>query len=180
MPRNDAERRRLEEALVALYETHYERVARYVFVRIGDREEAEDLASETFVRALRSLDEYEERGLPMEAWLFRIARNLVVDHVRKKGKRERVPLDTVPLRSDADPESDAETADRVERLRRAMERLSPAQREVIGLRFYSGLSSEECAKILGKKPGAIREMQSAAVKVLRRVLAKEFEGEQGI
>lgn len=175
-----AERQRREEALVALYETHYERVARYIFVRLGDRQEAEDLASETFVRALGSLDRFEERGLPLEAWVFRIAHNLVVDQVRRRNRAERVPLDGIPIRSDADPEEDAEMSDQIERLRRAMAQLSPAQREVIGLRFFSGLSSEECAKVLGKKPGAVREMQSAAVKALRRALAEEFKDEPGI
>lgn len=179
-PAQEKERRRREEALAALYETHYERVARYIFARLGDRQEAEDLASETFVRALGSLDRFEERGLPMEAWLFRIAHNLLVDHIRKRSRAERVPLDGIPVRSDADPAEDAQTSEQIERLRRAMARLSPAQREVIGLRFYSGLSSEECARILNKKPGAVREMQSAALKTLRRALAQEFQGEQGI
>ena len=172
-----AECRRREEALIALYESHYERVARYIFARLGDRQKAEDLASETFVRALGSLNRFEERGLPMEAWIFRIAHNLVVDWMRKRSRVDRVPLDGILIRSDADPEEDAETSDQIEHLKRAMDHLSPAQREVIGLRFFSGLSSEECARVLGKKPGAVREMQSAAVKTLRRVLVREFEGE---
>jgi len=163
------------EALVRMYEESYVRVARYFYVRIGDQQEAEDLASETFVRALRSLDSYQERGLPMEAWVFRIARNLAVDHVRKAGKRQTVTLDEVPVRDTVDAEEQAEIDIESERVMAALDHLSESHREVISLRFFSGLSSKECARILGKKPGAVREMQSAAIKNLRKLLAGNGE-----
>lgn len=175
MAKGKAERTRREEALVGLYDEYYEKVARYIFVRIGNREEAEDLASETFVRALKSLDGYEERGLPMVAWVFKIAHNIVVDHLRKVSKRQIVHIDEAILSDESDPQESVETNDQIERLSEALNGLSAAQREVIGLRFYSGLSSEECGKILGKKPGAVREMQSAAIKSLRQALSKEME-----
>ena len=175
MAEKEALRKKKQEALVKLYEERYSKVARYVFVRIGNQAEAEDLASETFVKALKSLDSYQERGLPMEAWVFRIAHNLVVDHLRKVSKRQVVALDEMPIHdSDSiDLEEKAELDIETGKLLKALEHLSPAQREVISLRFFSGLDSTECGKVLGKKPGAVREMQSAAIKSLRKVLDQE-------
>ncbi len=173
MAKKEIERKKLEEMLVALYEESYDKVARYIFIRIGNQQESEDLASETFVRALRSLDSYQERGLPMEAWIFKIAHNIVVDYLRKVSKRQMVNLDEVTIADDSNPEDEAVSNDQIARVTKALGGLSPSQREVIALRFFSGLSSAECAKLLGKQPGAVREMQSAAIKSLRQVLYKE-------
>ena len=82
---------RNKEAIAALYETHYDRVARDIAVRIGNIDEAEDLASEVFIKAVRSADSYREKGAPMEAWLFKIAHNITVDQLRKRSRR---PLHT--------------------------------------------------------------------------------------
>ncbi len=154
--------------MVSLYEDNYNKVVQYAFVRVGNRPEAEDLASETFARALRALDSYEERGLPMEAWIFKIAHNIVTDHLRKASKRKVVAIEDVVLAGSVDPEEVAEIDIQIERLAEALKLLSPDHREVIALRFFSGLTSIECGKILGRKPGAVREMQSMAVKILRK------------
>lgn len=173
MAKKEIERKKLEEMLVALYEESYDKVARYIFIRIGNQQESEDLASETFMRALKSLDSYQERGLPMEAWIFKIAHNIVVDYLRKVSKRQMVNLDEVTIVDDSNPEEAAVSNDQIARVTKALGGLSSSQREVIALRFFSGLSSAECAKLLGKQPGAVREMQSAAIKSLRQVLYKE-------
>ncbi len=151
------------------------RVTRYIAVRIGNSAEAEDLASEVFVRALRSVDTYKETGAPLEAWVFRIAHNIVVDHLRKKGRRPgSIPLDDAPpVRFLEDPTERAEQDEELGELKRAMEQLSEGQRQVLALRYGAGLSSEEAAQALGKKPGAVREMQSAAVKKLRSIMQPE-------
>lgn len=158
-----------------LYETHFERVARYIGVRIGDLSEAEDLASEVFVRALRSVDSYRETGAPMEAWVFKIAHNMVVDHLRKKSRRPAaVPVDEAfPLAGADDPTENLERQQEVQQLHRAVSRLSEAQQQVLALRFGAEMTSEQAAQVMGKKPGAIREMQSAAVKKLREILGSE-------
>ena len=160
-------------ALTALFETHFERVSRYIAVRIGNRSEAEDMASEVFVRALQSVDSYRETGSPMEAWVFRIAHNIVVDHLRRRGRRPgSVPLDDAPPVSyTPNPGAHLERQEELRELHRALEQLSEAQRQVLALRFGADLSSEEAAHAMGKKPGAIREMQSAAVKKLRSILS---------
>lgn len=162
-------------ALTALFETHFERVSRYIAIRIGNRSEAEDMASEVFVRALQSVDSYRETGAPMEAWVFRIAHNIVVDHLRRRGRRpSSIPLDNAPPISHThDLGERLEREEELRELHRALEQLSEAQRQVLALRFGGGLSSEEAAQVMGKKPGSIREMQSAAVKKLRSILGPQ-------
>lgn len=168
-----AERRRKEATLASLYDEYYDKIARYVFVRIGDRTEAEDIAGEVFLKALESLDSYKERGAPMQAWLFKIAHNLVVDHFRKMERRKAVPIDTVQIPDTTKPEDIVETRWQIEKLSEALKQLTAAQREVISLRFLGGLTSVEVGEILGKSSGAVREMQSAAIKLLRKLVYEE-------
>jgi RNA polymerase sigma-70 factor (ECF subfamily) len=173
MERSASERSSKEAALAALYDEYYDKIGRYIFVRIGNRVEAEDLVGEVFLRALRSLDTYEERGIPMHAWLFRIAHNLVVDYLRKAAKRKTVPIDTVQVVAEQDPQAMTEIRMKVARVSKVLDQLTPAQRQVIDLRFFGGLTSEETSIILNKSGGAVREMQSAAIKQLRKLLHEE-------
>jgi len=162
-----------EERLVNLYDEYYDKIAHYAFLHIGSRTEAEDLAGEVFLKALKSVGAYQERGTPMQAWLFRIAHNLVVDHLRKAAKRKIVPLDTVQIESDANPITIAEKNIELEKVTRVMEQLTQEQREVLSLRFFGGLTSKEAGCILNKSSGAVREMQRAAIEKLRHLLATE-------
>ena len=173
MERSAGERSSKEAALAALYNEYYDKIARYIFVRIGDRTEAEDLAGEVFLKALESLDSYKERGIPMQAWLFKIAHNLVVDYIRQATKRKTVPIDTVEVADESDLQAMAETNIEWARVAKAVDQLTPAQRQVIELRFFSGLTSEEAGRVLNKGSGAVREMQSAAIKQLRKLLYEE-------
>jgi len=168
------ETRRVNEArLTSLYDEYYNKIAHYAFVRIGDRTEAEDLTGEVFLKALESLKSYEERGIPMQAWLFRIAHNLVVDHLRKAAKRKTVSIDTVQIEAEADPVALADRNIELEKVAGAMEQLTSEQREVLRLRFFGGLTSKEAGSILKKSDGAVREMQRAAVEKLRRLLVTD-------
>ncbi len=163
-------------AVAALYETHFERVVRYIAFRIGNVDEAQDLASEVFVRALRSVDSFKETGAPMEAWVFKIASNITIDYFRRNGRRPAaLPLDTAySVAAPDDPTANAEAQDEANRLRKAMECLSKAQQQVLSMRFGGQMTAEEVARALGKKPSAIREMQSAAIKKLRQIMP-EYE-----
>ena len=161
---------RAEDRLAALYEEYYDRIARYVYVRIGDRDEAQDIAGETFLRALKSLRSYQERGIPMHAWLYRIAHNLVVDHLRKASRQKTMPIENLEIVDDTDPADVVETKMEFERVSQAMGHLTEEQREVLRLRFFGGLTSKEAGSILGKGDGAVREMQRAAIEKLRLVL----------
>jgi RNA polymerase sigma-70 factor (ECF subfamily) len=164
------EQREKENRLASLYDEYFDRIARYIYVRLGDRNEADDLAGEVFLKALESLKSYKERGIPMQAWLFRIAHNVLVDRLRKKGRMATVPIDGVPVEAREDPAAMAEKSIEMERVNEAMQKLTPEQREVVRLRFFGDLSSKEVGAILRKSDGAVREMQRAAVEKLRRLL----------
>jgi RNA polymerase sigma-70 factor, ECF subfamily len=158
------------DMLASLYEAYYDRIAHYIYSHIGDKTEAEDLASEVFLKAVESLKTYQERGLPMQAWLFKIAHNLMVDRLRKASKYRMLPIETVEIKEETDPVETAELNLEMERVTAAMENLTAEQREVVKLRFLGGLTSKEVSEILNKNDGAVREMQRAALEKLRQLL----------
>jgi RNA polymerase sigma-70 factor (ECF subfamily) len=164
------EQREKENRLADLYDEYFDRIARYIYVRLGDRNEAENLAGDVFLKALESLKSYKERGVPMQAWLFRIAHNVSVDHLRKRGRTTTVPIDSVTITAGEDPAAIAAKNIEMERVNEAIQKLTPGQREVVRLRFFGGLSSKEVGAILRKSDGAVREMQSASLKKLRGLL----------
>ncbi|MBT9149586.1 MAG: sigma-70 family RNA polymerase sigma factor [Dehalococcoidia bacterium] len=162
------ETRSAKDALASLYEEYYDRIVRYIFVRIDDQNEAENLGGDVFLRALQSLDSYRGQREQMRAWLFKIAHNLVVDYLRKMSKRKDISINEIQIPDDKPTvEEVVETKLQIEELSKALKRLTPAQREVIGLRFFAELSSAETGKILGRSNGAVREMQRAAIETLR-------------
>lgn len=163
-----AETKPTKAVIASLYEQYYDKIVRYIFVRINDQSEAENLGGDVFLKALRSLDSYRGRSEQIRAWLFKIAHNLVVDYLRKTSKRKVVSLDDTEIRDRVSVEEAVEARLEVERLSQALKQLTPPQREVIGLRFFAGLSSAEVGKRLGKSGGAVREMQRAAVETLRK------------
>ena len=162
-----------EDRLASLYEEYYDRIARYVYIRIGNRAEAEDIAGEVFLKALKSLNSYREQGVPMQGWLFRIAHNMMVDYLRKMEKQKTVPLDSIVIVDETDPADTAEKNIEFERVKEAMKQLTDEQKEVINLRFFGGLTSKEVAGVLNKNDGAVREMQRAAMEKLRGILRVE-------
>ena len=162
------------EAFARLYEEHFDRIFRYVYLKIGVKEEAEDLTQQVFLHALRSISSFKWQGTPFVAWLYRIAHNQIVDYLRRKSRRPVIldTEDTVPGNA-RDPEQMAELRLDAEQLSRATRRLTEAQREVLSLRFAGGLSIEEAGKAMGRKPGAIKALQHAAIVSLRKVLVLE-------
>jgi RNA polymerase sigma-70 factor (ECF subfamily) len=172
--RRQVEVRKSPEAeLAGLYEEYYDKIAHYASVRIGNKADAEDIAGDVFLKALESLGSYEHRGIPMQAWLFKIAHNLVVDYLRKKSKRKTVDLDSVTIKSNESPEKVAEVNIEIERVKKAMEQLTSEQKEVLSLRFFGELTSKETATIMEKSDGAVREMQRAATSKLRLLLVTD-------
>jgi RNA polymerase sigma-70 factor (TIGR02952 family) len=160
------------EAFGLLYDHYVTTVYRYVYHRVGDRATAEDVTSETFVRALRRIDSLSFQGRDVGAWLVTIARNIVLDHV--KSSRYRLEVATADMR-DADratdgPE-DAVIAHLTNRqLLECVRQLGSEQQECIVLRFLHGLSVAETAEIMGKKDGAIKALQHRAVRRLAGLL----------
>jgi len=147
-------------------------VHRYLFVRVGQRPLAEDLTSETFLRALRRIDTFSWQGKDIAAWFITIARNLVVDHV--KSARFRFEVTTADMR-DADRQVEAPDEEVLARLRdeqlvTAIKALRPEQAECITLRFLHGLSLSETARVLGRSEGAVKQLQLRAIRALRVAL----------
>jgi len=159
-----------QQAFARLYEAHFNRVYRYVVVRIGDKAEAEDMTQQVFLNALRSISSFNWKGTPVAAWLYRIAHNQVVDYLRKKGKQMVTPLDESPVSQGGSLELVVEQKIDSEQILAATHRLSQAQQEVISLRFASELSIAEVASIMGKSQGAVKALQHSAIVALRQIL----------
>jgi len=166
----DNETKSMEAAIAGLFEEYYDKVVRYIYIRISDQPEAEDLAGEVFLKALKSMGSYRGSAEQLRFWIFKIARNIVIDHYRKMSKRKTVNLDDVEIADSTNVEEIAEQRLQIGELTKAMKQLTEAQREVIGLRFFAGLSSAETAQILGKSSGAVREMQCDAIQRLRKLM----------
>ena len=160
-----------QEAFAQLYEQHFDRIYRYVALRIGDKIEAEDMTQQVFLHALRSISSFKWKGIPFSAWLFRIAHNQVVDYLRKKAKQATIPLDESQASSDSNPQLVAEHKLDIEQLASATKRLTTAQREVIALRFAGELSIAQVARVMGKSQGAVKALQHSAIVTLRKALS---------
>ena len=168
-------KQRDQKAFAQLYEENFDRIYRYVALRIGDNTEAEDVTQQVFLKALKSINSFKWKGVPFSAWLFRIAHNQVVDHLRKKTKQTAVPFDDALMSNSrmsggSNPQQMVERREDIEQLLSATKRLTDGQREVISLRFAGGLSIDEVAKIMGKSQGAIKALQHSAIVNLRKVL----------
>jgi RNA polymerase sigma-70 factor, ECF subfamily len=160
------------EAFGMLYERYVDVVYRYVYVRVGAQQLAEDITSETFLRALRRMDSFSWQGRDIAAWFVTIARNLITDNA--KSARFRMEVTTADM-LDADQRVDAPDTEVLERLRNqrlieAVKTLKPEQAECVVLRFLQGMSLAETAKVLGKSEGAVKQLQLRAVRALHREL----------
>jgi len=160
-----------QEAFAQLYEEYFDKIYRYIALRIGDRMEAEDITQQVFLNAIRAISSFKLRGVPFSAWLFRIAHNQVVDYLRKKARRATTPLEESLIISEDAPQLIAEQKQDVERLRLATRKLTPAQREVIAFRFAGELSIAQVAKVMGKSEGAVKALQHSAIVALRKALS---------
>lgn len=156
------------EAFGLLYDAYVRRIYDYVYYRVHHRETAEDLAADVFLRAWRAIEGFDPKKGAFSAWLYRIARNRVIDHARSRRDSEDIEDVWDLLRSGDDPARDAETAERLRTVERLMADLSPGQREVLLLRAWDGLSYAEIAATLGKSEAACKMSFSRAVAELRK------------
>jgi RNA polymerase sigma-70 factor (ECF subfamily) len=159
-----------EEAFSELYELYFDKIYRYISLKIGNHIEAEDMTQQVFIKALHSISSYKWRGLPFSAWLFRIAHNLVVDHFRKQTRQPVSALDDTVMAADDNPEKLVELKLDIEKLAVAVKKLTPAQQEVIALRFSGEFPIAQVAEIMGKSEGAVKALQHSAVVSLRKIL----------
>jgi len=169
------------EAFGLIYDRYVDTVFRFVYFRVGNRQLAEDLTSDTFLRALKRIGSFTWQGRDLGAWLVTIARNLVADHF--KSGRYRLEVTTGDVldadREDRGPEGSPEAAvvDHITNvaLLTAVKQLNPEQQECIVLRFLQGFSVAETAQSMGKNEGAIKALQYRAVRALARLLPDGFQ-----
>jgi RNA polymerase sigma-70 factor, ECF subfamily len=168
------------EAFGLIYDRYVDTVFRFIYFRVGNRPLAEDLTSDTFLRALKRIGSFTWQGRDLGAWLVTIARNLVADHF--KSGRYRLEVTTGDVldadREDRGPEGSPEAAvvDHITNvaLLTAVKQLNPEQQECIVLRFLQGFSVAETAQAMGKNEGAIKALQYRAVRALARLLPEGF------
>jgi len=145
-------------------------IYRYIISRVHSPTDAEDLTQLVFVKALEALPRYESRGIPFGGWLFRLARNAVVDFTRTR--HEHADLDAVAHHGTREPgpEDVAMVRQDLDSVAVALATLTDDQREAIALRFFAGLSAREAAAVMGRQEGTIRGLQFRAIAALRRQL----------
>jgi RNA polymerase sigma-70 factor (ECF subfamily) len=160
------------EAFGQLYDHYSRSVYRFIYYRVSSQVLAEDLTSETFFRALRSMASFQWQGKDFGAWLTTIARNLVVDHFKAGRTRLETTTDDFSDRTEvtAGPEEEVLAGLTNEVLREAMGKLPAEQQECLVLRFLNGQSIAETAKALGRSEGAIKQLQLRAVRNLAKLL----------
>lgn len=168
------------EVWTLLYNEYFPRIYRYIFARVQNQTDAEDLTEQVFVKALDAGPSFTWKGIPISSWLFRIARNIIIDYWRKDKSKITVSIDESVVDESNDPESQAVMNSEIRRVIRAVGELTAAQREVIELRFAGGLSNAEIAYLLGKSEGSIKVMQHSALRSLYKKLADRSSDESEI
>jgi len=160
-----------------IFDHYHESIYRFIASRVHRPSDAEDLTQVVFVKALEALPRYESRGIPFGGWLFRLARNTVIDHVRTR--HDHAELDAIVewAHGDAGPDEIAVVRQELDAVGAALATLTDEQRETISLRFFAGLSARETAEAMGKQEGTVRGLQFRAIAALRRQLGIELDGE---
>jgi RNA polymerase sigma-70 factor (ECF subfamily) len=153
-----------------IFDHYHDPIHRYIASRVHRPSDAEDLTQHVFVKALEALPRYESRGIPFGGWLFRLARNAVIDHVRTR--HDHAELDSIIgwTHDDAGPDEIAVVRQELDAVGAALAGLTDDQREAISLRFFAGLSAREAAEAMGKQEGTVRGLQFRAIAALRRQL----------
>lgn len=159
------------EAFGVLYEQYAEVIFRYIYSHLDNRLDAEDLTEEIFFRAWKALPKYDERGLPFSAFLFRIARNSLIDYYRKHKVVQSI--DDLELRShETGPEETVAASIESHDLRKTIAELREDYRNVLIFRFLSGLSPDETAQVMQRSVGAVRVLQHRALSSLKNLLER--------
>lgn len=159
-----------ENAIHVLYQTYYPKIYNYAFMQMGDVQAAEDLASDVMLKMIEAIGTYKFQGLPFGAWVFRIARNRIIDLHRRRKRRGEVDLSETMSTALANPQVLAERALERGQIQVALKHLTPEQRQVIVLKFIEGFDNRSVGKIMGRSEGAIKSLQHRALGALRRIL----------
>lgn len=163
------------EAFARLYDEYHALIYSYCFRRLRNREMAEDVTSQTFLSAFRSLNSFQ--GPSFRSWLFAIAHNTVVDAYRRQGRELVLIATTDPEDSGLTPEEITLAREQSSHLHRLIARLSPAQRDVIELRL-AGLTGKEIAQVLNRTESAVKSLQFRGIAQLRECYGEQLRGER--
>ena len=163
------------DAFASLFEITLPSVYRYLYGRSGDATLAEDLAQDAFMRAMRAIQtSFKGASTEFLSWMIRIARNRFLDHVKSGRVRWELVVDETPVTlATGNPETEAIDAVAGGHLRKALNRLTAEQQEIVLLRFFQGLQIAEVAAVTGRTEGAVKALQFRALRALERVIAND-------
>ena len=162
------------DALEELYLIHFDRIYSYLHVSVGNRHDAEDLTTQTFLKMLEKIGSFKWQSAPFSAWLFRIAHNLAMDHFRSR--RRWQPEEEVPEPpGEEEPSAELVAMKTIgrESMLKLIDHLSPEQQQVLTLKFVFNLPNAEVAAILEKTEGAIKSLQHRALVSLQKQIAQQ-------
>jgi RNA polymerase sigma-70 factor (ECF subfamily) len=167
------------EAFGELYDEYVDQLFRYIYYKVGNFTEAQDLTGQTFLKAFENIDSYELRDVAFSSWLYRIAHNLVVDYFRRESRREHVPIEEQPPAASnrGNPVESVMAELDSERLYEAIQKLTHNQREVLVLKFIDNLSNNQVAEIMGISVGAVKSTQKRGLLSLNRILGNSSKPE---
>lgn len=158
-----------------LYDHYQPKIYRFVLIKIGKREDAEDITHQVFLNAWQNISNYKDQGFPFSSWLYRIAKNQVIDRYRTK--KQDVGLENVDYERFIDfaiDEKNLETKIQLEGVMKAIGNLKQDYQDIIIMRFIEDLSIKEVASAVEKSEGAVKLMQHRAIKELKKVLEKNL------
>jgi RNA polymerase sigma-70 factor (ECF subfamily) len=154
-----------------LYDRYVERIYNYVYYRTSDPDDAEDLTERVFLRAIRHIENYEDRGYPISAWLYRIAHNLVANWYRDNSRREEVPLESVAFSlefSGEHPEPSVLKEEECQQLMEVIHQLPEDRQQLLILKFVERLTNAEIGEIMDRTEGAIKSLYHRTLVALRQ------------
>ncbi len=163
------------EAFGVIYERYVHRIYNYIYYRTGNHHDAEDLTARVFYRAIRSIINYQDRGLPISAWLYRIAHNLVANWHRDRSRRPEIVLDeTTPFHHPAEhPEVSLMQSEERDRLLKLIHKLPPERQQLLILKFVDHMSNSEIGDVMGRTEGAVKSLYHRTLLALRDDLIAE-------
>ena len=163
-----------QEAFGVLYEKYVGKIYNYVYYRTGNHHDAEDLTARVFYRAIRNIENYQDRGLPLSAWLYRIAHNLIANWHRDKSRRPEILLDEglAFFQSTEHPEAALLQSEERERLLKLIRHLPPERQQLLILKFVEHLSNAEIGQVMGRTEGAIKSLYHRTLLSLRDELGQ--------
>lgn len=162
-----------QQAFAELYNAYVEKIYKYLYYKVGNASDAEDLCEQVFLKAWEAIGRYTWCGYPFSSWLYKLAHNLVVDHYRMK--RDTMPLNDLLATPDepVDPQNILHQTVEAAEMQDAIAKLTVDQRQVISLKFIEGYDNSEISQMMNKKESAIRALQYRALRSLQTILESE-------